>query len=49
MLDHVYNRLRAMSEARREGEFSPDEEAGYWALVRELTEIDHAMREARNR
>jgi hypothetical protein len=46
MLRDVYDRLRAMSEARGAGEFSPDEEARYWDLVCELTEIDPAMREA---
>jgi hypothetical protein len=46
MLCDVYDRLRAMSEARGGGQFSPEEEARYWALVRELTEIDHAIREA---
>jgi hypothetical protein len=47
MLDDVYDRLRAMSEARGGGEFSPEEEARYWALVCELTDIDHALREAK--
>jgi hypothetical protein len=47
MLRDVYDRLRAMSEARGGGEFSPEEEARYWALVCELEEIDHAIREAR--
>ena len=41
----MYDRLGVMIEQRGEGEFSPEEEARYWALVRELTEIDHAMRD----
>jgi hypothetical protein len=45
MLDDVYARLGAMIKARGDGEFSPDDEARYWALVRELTEIDHAIHE----
>jgi hypothetical protein len=47
MLDDVYDRLGVMIKARGAGEFSPEEEARYWALVRELTEIDHAIREAK--
>jgi hypothetical protein len=46
MLYDVYDRLGAMTKARGDGEFSAEEEARYWALVRELTEIDHAMYEA---
>jgi hypothetical protein len=49
MLDDVYDRLRKMSEARRNGEFSPEEAARYWALVRELTEIDRAILRDRER
>ena len=46
MLRDVYESLGAMTKARGGGEFSPEEEARYWALVCELTEINHAMREA---
>jgi len=49
MLDDVYDRLGAMTKARGKGEFSAEESARYWALVRELTEIDHAMRDAGSR
>jgi hypothetical protein len=45
MLDDVYNRLRAMSEARGKGEFSDEESARYFALVRELEDIDDTMRD----
>jgi hypothetical protein len=47
MLQDVYDRLGRMIQARGDGEFSADAEARYWALVRELEEIDDAMREAR--
>jgi hypothetical protein len=47
LLDDVYESLGAMTKARGSGEFSAEESARYWALVRELDEIDDAMREAR--
>ena len=45
MLDDVNDRLDAMTKARGAGEFSADESARYWALVCELEEIDHAIRD----
>jgi hypothetical protein len=49
MLDDVYDRLGAMTKARGAGEFSAEESARYWALVCELTEIDHAIRDGEPR
>jgi hypothetical protein len=38
--------LRAEFDALGFASFLPDDEARYWALVRELTEIDDAIRRA---
>jgi hypothetical protein len=45
MLADVYERLGAMTKARGAGEFSDEESARYWALVCELEDIDHAIRD----
>jgi hypothetical protein len=47
MLDDVSDRIRAMIEARGDGEFSREEDLRYMRLVRKLAEISTAMHEAR--
>ena len=47
MLRDVYDRFTAIDKACGDRDFSPEEEARYWALVSEFCEIDDAMREAR--
>jgi|SRR5271167_43429 len=49
MFHDVCDRIRAMIEARGDGEFSREEDLRYIRLVRELAEISTAMHEARAR
>jgi hypothetical protein len=45
--DDVCARIKAMLEARGDGDFSREEDVRYAELVRELDETSHAMHEAR--
>jgi hypothetical protein len=49
MLDDAYRGLGAMIAARGGGEFSADEEARFWALIREVEEIWGLFPQPRNR
>jgi hypothetical protein len=47
MLDDIHEQLDVLIETRGHRKFSHEEKERYWALVRELAEIEHALKRSR--